>query len=797
VSARRTRWLAAALGAATVLVLYGRLLDPRRVLYARDVPQFHLALRAAFARLAEWGLPEWNPWLHGGQPVLSNPNYAAFYPPTWLFLALRPTWAIGLLVVLHAALGWAGAWRLARRLGGEAPAAALAGIALVVGGAFVSLLHAYTLLFALAWLPWLLERIETALAAPTFRAALGPLVGAACCFALQLLNGEPVTVLLSALAVGTWSLFGPGRFGARLGRAAVALAMGALVGAVQLVPALERLASSPRAGGLPYAVATRWSLPPVRLLDLALPRLFGDPMHDGFYFGWGIQDMDFPYLPSLFPGTLVLVLGLAALAAWPIPRRATWRILAVAGLLLALGRFDPLYRLAYGVLPGIASVRYPEKFALLFELALLFAAASGWQHLVARRRAGDHGAFDLPLVLALLVAGIALATAGLLTFRPSFARWMVEAHSGLPPLPEDLALGMAFLRRQAWIAVGFALATTAVLFAGRLRRPRELALAGAALLLLAGELLYYHRSMVITFPAAAYDEPPALARAALARGGRVFSMLQFDRQPDYVLRVGAGDFEARQKVLRLDPETGLLWGLGYALEADFDLMLTPAGERALHLFESQLGDATRTTRLLEAWNVRTVLLRASPEDLVQTIRETGRPPVPTRVATNPAPLALERFVPRAEAFADFAQATRAAVASGLQLAEREFLVAPDSLAGRYDEAAAVLASEDRGARIALRVRAGAPALLVLARTYDPWWSARDLDAAPDAPAELPIYETAAGQMALVVPAGERRLELAYRDPWVRVGAAITAAALLALAVALRRAAIARRTIAAP
>ncbi len=91
--------------------------SPGRALASRDIPLFHLPLRAAFRRLAAGGPPVWNPWLHGGQPVLSNPNYAAFYPPSWLVFAVPPAYALSLLVLLHAAVAFAGAWLLARRLG--------------------------------------------------------------------------------------------------------------------------------------------------------------------------------------------------------------------------------------------------------------------------------------------------------------------------------------------------------------------------------------------------------------------------------------------------------------------------------------------------------------------------------------------------------------------------------------------------------------------------------------------------------------------------------------------------------
>lgn len=177
----RSRTAAAApalLGSGWLLSLFFQVLSPGRVLANRDIPLFHLPLRTAFRRLAAHGLPVWNPWLNGGQPILSNPSYAAFYPPSWLVLAVPPAYALSLLAVFHAALGFAGAWVLARRLGAGRGAAALAAVGYTGSGASLSLLNAYTLFCSMAWFPWVLAAGDAALRAGEeggpARAAGGP-----------------------------------------------------------------------------------------------------------------------------------------------------------------------------------------------------------------------------------------------------------------------------------------------------------------------------------------------------------------------------------------------------------------------------------------------------------------------------------------------------------------------------------------------------------------------------------------------------------------------------------------------
>src|SRR6185295_15959443 len=103
------------LGAGWLLCLLGPLLLPDRALANRDIAIFHIPLRAIFKDLAELGPPVWNPWLHGGQPILPNPSYGAFYPPSWLVFAATPAYALNLMAVLHAAIAFAGSWRLDRK----------------------------------------------------------------------------------------------------------------------------------------------------------------------------------------------------------------------------------------------------------------------------------------------------------------------------------------------------------------------------------------------------------------------------------------------------------------------------------------------------------------------------------------------------------------------------------------------------------------------------------------------------------------------------------------------------------
>lgn len=770
-----------------------------RALANRDIALFHLPLRTSFRTLlSEGAWPAWNPWLHGGQPVLSNPNYAAFYPPTWLALALPPAAGLALLVLLHAAVAAAGAWFLARRLGCGRPAAALALVAAVGGGAYLSLLSSFTSFCGMSWLPWVLAWGDAALRAPGRSGGgdgwLRPALLAGGGLALIVLAGEPVSVLIAGLGLlalaADAALAGGGGVGARPlpglragGRIGVVVAFALLLAAVQLLPTGLRLADSPRSGGLAAEQATLWSAPPARLVELVLPRFFGDPAREERHFGWRLHDHGYPYLPSLYPGLLVTVLGVTALLRRGTARRVAWGSAAALGVLLALGRHDPLYE-ALRTLPPLSLVRYPEKFAGLALAALVFAAACGWQRLLEERRAGRHGAADLPLALALVVLATALGLGGLLAARPELGSWFVRTYGSPLAGAAEVARGAAGLAAEAWAAAATAAATALLFGLCRLRRVPEGTLAVLAVALLAGDLWHYGHGLVQTVPAAVYRELPPLAAAARRTGARVFLQRPADDTPEvFPRRGGVVAGRVRAQLARLEPYSGLLWGVGHALHEDYDLLLTGPARQALDLLHAEEVRPDLARRLLGAWNVGTVLERRPPGAWLAEAASgaAGNAPRPVTAVPNPYLLPRLRFVPRVHFHANLPSAIGGARAAYYALHIAEHVVAEDRPGTvEYPAPPVPLGLKERGGRIELHYRGAAPAFLTVAETFDPGWQA-EVDGE-----DVRVYRTAVGQMGLELPAGEHRLVLAYRDRSVTLGAAVSLLTLAVGAVVLRR-----------
>jgi hypothetical protein len=722
----------------------------------------------------------WNPWLHGGQPILSNPSYGAFYPPSWLIFAVSPAYALSLMAVLHAGLAFAGAWRLARHFGCGRGAAALAGVGYTGCGAFLSLLSAYTLLGGIAWMPWVLAWGDESLRLPAGGRWWRPALLAGGALGLQLLNGEPSTVLITGLALLALAVSAAGRRLAAAPRVVVPVLFAVALAAVQLLPTLDRLTDSPRKGLSPR-IAMTWSMPPQRLAEILFPRFFGDPKRhaEGLYFGWNLNDRDYPYVESLYPGLLLAVLGASALMRGRIPRRAAWFLLFVAGCLLAFGRHTQGYSVLRLAIPVLAVLRFPEKFVILAVLALATAGVLGWQRLLDDREGGRPESADFPFALALVVLATALVLAACLFWAPGAASWFIVSHSA-PMLPAARrGIALEYLRSESWAAVRTAAAVALFLALCRWRRPSRRLLEIVAVLLLAADLWHYAHGLVQTIPADAYRTPPALTAELPQSRNRLFVQEPRPGAPQLFRRRGDSQtLLTRSYLLQLEPYSGALWHIPYVFESDFELMLTGWGRKAAGIFRHEGIHSQAALRYLGIWNVGTLLLQKDFRDQVAALRDPAAPPL--RKVTNPYVFPRFRFVPRVTFHPRHAAALAAARAQGWAVVRNEHCARP----GRppetrgYRRPPRLLEVTDRGGEIKVRYSGGEGAFLVVAMTYDPAWRAF-VDGGP-----LATYPTAACQLGVALPPGEHRLVLRYRQPLAGLGVAVSLLALSAGALAL-------------
>lgn len=350
------------------------------------------------AALMQGQSPLWSPAIFAGVPLLANPQPGWFYPPNWPLIPLSPPDGIRLSVLLHSFWALLGTYVLARRWLGSIPGLAAAAI-FGLGGYTGAHVEQINQLQGLAWLPWLFWLYEHALARP--RRYL-PLLAMA--FALQFLTGHTQTVFISAVGLGVYGLAVQVVWTARavlLRRILQSVLTLACAGLLvlplivpQLIPTMELTGVSNRSGGLNPNEATAFSFHPLIIGRGLLPS------YDSIVFGEYVA----------YAGVIGLGLAIIGLMA---PRRSTdsqarwiWGVMALLGLLLAFGEFNPLYwQLAH--LPGFSFFRVPARWLALFALGAGLLAGVGLQTL------REHGLRPWWLVVMLMILAALAASSTL------------------------------------------------------------------------------------------------------------------------------------------------------------------------------------------------------------------------------------------------------------------------------------------------------------------------------------------------------------------------------------------------
>jgi len=753
-----------------------------RVFYLRDISQNHYPVRALVTeRIRSGALPLWDPYHGGGTPLMANPNAQVLHPITLLFLALPFDVAFVASIVLQFALLAAGGYLLARALRLAREPAALVAAVLSLSGPAASLASLQNVLSAAAWVPitlWAFLRGLTPgrrwMLAPAALCAAAVLITAepACCLALVLL-GLALAMTEPAPQGSTWGASGAGAL-------AVVLLAGGLIAAAQIVPATALLGLTERGSGFDLAEGLKWSLLPARFPELVVPGLFGDPTRLSPVSWWGgfLFDGRYPFLLSVYLGAIPVLL--ACIGGWhlgpEVRRRRAFAVVAVLGLVLALGQNGALYRGLFGAFSLVRQVRYPERFVLTTLFAVAILAGYGLQHLLAsppsRRVIMTLSASAASMFLLCVCAATARIADGILARLAAIPSSLLASDAGA------LVRG-AFLRSALW-AFGetVALAALAIYLA---RHPRETRGRAAVLTVVVLSALsqILASSPARSTAAAGWLQAPSPLKNAIDRGYESPRLHHEPRPAD--LSVWAGTDE-------------LVWGYRYdrfvyalmtghrdavptALDAATDRMDLKEGPflgRSLELLP-----LPRRVRALAASRVGSILSYDALDD-------PGLEAGPTLDGLSRPPARLYRVrdvVPRLRL-----------VAHARSLTPGEDLAAALSDPA-YDPAGAVLLASmsdgaDGGAdgdgapageaaiteetpeRIKIRVRAERSGFVVLADAYAPGWSAL-LDGRP-----VPVLRADGLFRAVAVSKGEHALEMAYRPASVTVGLLMGACGLL-------------------
>jgi hypothetical protein len=435
-------------------------------------------------------VPLWNPDVFMGVPLLANMQAESLYPPNLILLFMPADAAIAWSTAGHIAMAGAGmymyAWR-GRGLG-RLPAA-VAALIFMLGPYLTAHLAHVNQIHTLAWAPWLMLACDRAVLRPHVRwaAVIAVLV------ALVILAGHPqqayFTLVLGAIAATArlWPHLRHRSWRQLLLRMPIPLAgvgLGFAISAVQLLPTIELAQLGYRSGGLGRG-AVESSLRLKGLLATMLPHYSSQlpPEIAGAAIG----------APALFLALL------AVWSRWRKPWVPVWAGLSLAAVWAATGEAGHLYPLFVAAVPGLGVFRAPERLLVFTEVGVSLLAGLGARTAIQLSRAQGRPGWrrrGIALVTAAAITALlpaAVVTAGALGGGSGSAIGRL-AYSEQSPA-SDVAASAAF------VAAAFLVCLAALRWRSNLRL-------GLALLVLAGfeswvssEPIYARHPV----PAAVYD----------------------------------------------------------------------------------------------------------------------------------------------------------------------------------------------------------------------------------------------------------------------------------------------------
>lgn len=391
-------------------------------------------------------LPLWTNDIFMGAPLLANPQIGTYYPPNWLTAPFRAPDAIRVSILMHIALAGVGMFALYRTVISKRILPAIASAVIFAFGGYVgSHVEQINQLQGLAWMPILFALYHRLL---TGEKPLRDGLLLAIVWALQIFSGHTQTVFMSGVGLGLYGLI-IGVMGWRethniikIPRAIILLGVCAVIGVVlsipQLLPTMELTGMSYRGGGFTAQQATAFSLSPNTIGRALLPS------YDSQLFGEYVT----------YIGIIGLGLALWGMVVRPfngITQRTklAWIVIAVIGLLLAFGRYNPLY-LLLAELPGFNLFRVPARWLSLFSIGMAILGGLGVDALVA----GKRPQWQFTVIVGFALGALIVLTRFVLEIDPR------DVYGNVTPENTSVALWVAtlvillafYVIRHRWIA---------------------------------------------------------------------------------------------------------------------------------------------------------------------------------------------------------------------------------------------------------------------------------------------------------------------------------------------------------
>ena len=424
------------------LVFFFRFLDGAEIFGFKDLSRYFYPLRHLMVEQVKSGhWPLWNPYIFCGFPLLATLQIGFFYPLTVIHYFLPFDLAFNYYTILHYFLAASFMFMLMRHFKFSRTASFLSGLIFAFSGYLLSVSNMNTSLSSVIWLPLVIlwwdrllgnigmkreeeggggigiigmKREKEGGGGKSYKIPTSPyssITSLIILLSLMFLGGEPTIIYVTGWLLLLYALI---FYKDRLKNAGILIlifAAVALLVSAQLLPFLELILQSDRAQMANFELIAMRSFPPREIINFILPFFFGNQLRPGNYteylLGQNIQD----WLLSPYLGFFALFF---AALAWLKPDK---RIFFFSGagllaLLLAFGKYTPLYLVVYKLIPGVSLIRYPVKYLFLTTFSLSFLAGAGLEEFMK-----ETGLRKIGFYISILLVGLGILCLGMQIFQ--------------------------------------------------------------------------------------------------------------------------------------------------------------------------------------------------------------------------------------------------------------------------------------------------------------------------------------------------------------------------------------------
>lgn len=715
--------------------------------------------------------PHWNPFVGCGTPLFASLQTAALYPLRWLMLPFSFPIGYALMIYVHYFLAAWFTYLFTRKILRCSPIPSLiAAVCFGFGGFSVAHVEHFNYFLAYPWFVltfyWLCRAMNERSPGRAMLAGV-PIGLMALIGAVHLLLVLGVGLAFLAFFETVAVLARPERRPSRrfllacwpTAALGIAVCLGGLLGAVQLVPGFAQAKNSMREN-ITWEQINTAVIPPAQMVQHLVVPFYHGNLHIGY---WGPS-----YYTELcsYVGIVPLILGPVALLLRPKDRWTIFfSLLAVVVFCLAAGKYFPFYRFLYVHFPVFDRLKSPNRIFWWFNFAAAALTAITVQHLffstrnVLPKRVWIGSTVLALMVLAVFFGGVSHLRAAAEDPSPLIEAVRKQSPTRITSLKfRDARFGPKKIfhdgNPQTWVCMGLiVISAVAVPIAIVGGRRRGKIVGGALLALLVGDLgvvsggsvQYLDRNPAVT-------EPPRLGKFLQENLGEkrylVMDGSRYDlnehRGMQFGLRHVGGGFGG---ITRTERQTTL-----------YD---------AMHILDQGARQSVRGIHLpvADAMSVRYFIV---PRGLLipgtRPVANDGR----SMIVENPTAKPLAYFVRKREILADMRAIHAAMRAPGFDSAEIAYVEEPLPKLPPWpaDPAQQPRCRIDalRPGRIELHVETVIVAQLVFNESYNRQWACR-IDGK-----RVPVTVANINMMLVDVPPGAREVVFQFEPALFRKGA---------------------------